>query len=115
MPKKTWKDRERKTARWFGSERNPLSGGNSRHSRSDSLHEFLFIEHKHRKTNPTIHLWDKCKEMANKESKIPVVTLSVHGRPGFWVLCKEEDLIEVAEQRKNTKNCSEPWSGCIPD
>ena len=96
---KTWKNRELKTARFFGSERNPLSGGNGKHSRSDSLHPLLFLEHKHSVRHAITTLWDKTKALANKENKIPVVTLSVKGRPGFWVLVKDSDLIAVANQR----------------
>ena len=99
MADKTWKARERQTARFFGAERNPLSGGNSRHTRSDSLHDQLFIEHKHSKRHAIVNLWDKTKEMADKENKIPVVTLSVKSRPGFWVMCHSSDLVAVANQR----------------
>ena len=103
MADKTWKARERKTARFFGVERNPLSGGSSRHTRSDSLHEHLFIEHKHSVRHAITNLWDKCKVMALKENKIPVVTLSVKGRKGFWVMCHSSDLVAVANQRIRAK------------
>ena len=99
MADKTWKARERKTAGYFGTVRNPLSGGHSRHTRSDSLHEQLFIEHKHSVRHAITNLWDKTKEMADVENKIPVVTLSVKGRPGFWVMCHSSDLTAVANQR----------------
>jgi hypothetical protein len=100
MADKTWKARERSVARFFGAEgRTPLSGGNSRHTRSDTLHDDLFIEHKHSVRHAITNLWDKTKAMAAKESKIPVVTLSVKGRPGFWVLTHSSDLTAVAHQR----------------
>ncbi len=38
------KTQERRVARYFGVERTPLSGGASRHTRSDTLHPDLFIE-----------------------------------------------------------------------
>jgi hypothetical protein len=38
------KAHERRVARWFGTERTPLSGGASRHTRSDTLHPKLYIE-----------------------------------------------------------------------
>ena len=103
MADKTWKARERQTAKFFGCNRNPLSGGNSRHTRSDSLHESLFIEHKHSVKHAITNLWDKTKAMALKENKIPVVTLSVKGRPGFWVMCHSSDLTAVANQRELAK------------
>ena len=44
MGNKTWKQFERRVARFFNSEKNPLSGGNSKHLLSDtflSIHEML--------------------------------------------------------------------------
>jgi len=38
------KTQERRVARYFGVERTPLSGGASRHTRSDTLHPDLFLE-----------------------------------------------------------------------
>ena len=103
MADKTWKRNERKIAKFFNTFRTPLSGGSSRHTRSDTLHENLFIQQKHRKKHSVISLWDATKEMADKENKIPVVTLTEHGRKGFWVMCHSGDLIAVANQRKNPK------------
>ena len=99
MPTKTWKNRERQIARFFGSERNPLSGGNGKHTRSDSLHEELFIESKHRKSHSLVTLYEEVKKQARAENKIPVICLSQHGKKGFWVMVKEEDLTAVANQR----------------
>ena len=97
---KAWKQRERLVAAFFGAKgRTPLSGGNSGHTRSDTLHERLFIEHKHSVRHAITNLWDKTRTMAHKEKKIPVVTLSVKGRPGFWVLTHSSDLTAVANQR----------------
>ncbi len=38
------KTQERRVARFFGVERTPLSGGASRHTRSDTLHPTLYVE-----------------------------------------------------------------------
>jgi hypothetical protein len=97
MPTKTWKARERQIAAFFGAERTPLSGGNSKHTCSDTLHETLFIEQKHRKRHSVVTLWDKTKKLAAKEGKTPVVTLTEHGRPGFWLLVHCDDLEAIAE------------------
>ena len=100
MADKVWKQRERAVARFFGAKgRTPLSGGNSGHTRSDTLHDSLFIEHKHSVRHAITTLWDKTKAMAVKEKKIPVVTLSVKGRPGFWILTHSSDLTAVGHQR----------------
>lgn len=102
-PTKTWKSREKQVADYFGTKRTPLSGGNSGHTRSDTLHEKLFIEEKHRKRYAIVTLWDNTNKLAKKEKKIPVVAVSVHGRHGFWLLIKDKDLERVAEERSKIK------------
>jgi len=97
MPPHTWKGRERQVCSDFGTTRNPLSGGNGKHTRSDSLHDELFIEHKHRKASATIALYDDTKELAGKEGKVTVVTLSQHGRRGYLIVIDPKDLSKVAE------------------
>ena len=54
MADKTWKARERQVAKYFNTNRTPLSGGSSRHTRSDSLHQDLFVECKLRKKHSVI-------------------------------------------------------------
>lgn len=101
MSVKTWKSRESQVARFFGARgRTPLSGGNSGHTRSDTLHDELFIEHKHSVRHAIINLWDRVRPLARREKKLPVVTLSVKGRPGFWVLIHSDDLLAVSNQRE---------------
>jgi hypothetical protein len=107
MPTKTWKSREAQIAKSFGTERTPLSGGNSKHTRSDTLHPRLFIEQKHRKRHSVVTLWDETNVLAAKEGKVPVVTLTEHGRPGFWVLVHCDDLKELAEELLLCDRC---WS-----
>lgn len=94
-----WKSAERRIARFFGSERTPLSGGNSKHTRSDSLHPRLFVEAKRRKKHTVITLWDDTKTKAAKENKTPVVCLQEHNRPGFWIMVHSDDLTDVAHER----------------
>ena len=96
---KTWKNIERKIASFFGSERTPLSGGNSKITRSDSLHDLLFIETKYRVRHSAVTLWRDTKGKADVENKIPVVCLSEKGKQGFWVMCHSGDLTAIANQR----------------
>lgn len=103
MADKTWKKDERKIARFFGVMRNPLSGSNSRHSESDSLHPKLFIEQKRRKRHAVIRLWDAVKAKARKEKKIPVITLTEPSRSGFWIVLHCADLEAVARFVKETE------------
>lgn len=41
-----FKAQERRIAKWLGTTRTPLSGGNSKHTRSDTLHPRFFVEAK---------------------------------------------------------------------
>lgn len=97
--KKTWKAVERKVASFFGAKRTPLSGGNSGHTRSDTLHDILFVETKYRKVHSAVQLWHKTAKLAAKENKIPVVALVEKGQRGFWLLIHAGDLTAVGNQR----------------
>jgi len=54
---KTWKSVELRLAKMFGTKRTPLSGGNSGHTRSDTLHKRLFIELKHGNSSTIKTMW----------------------------------------------------------
>ena len=100
MSKSTWKNRERQISNYFGGKgRMPLSGKNSGHGAGDIRHDFLCVEHKHRQRHAVVNLWDEIRLDAIAEGKTPVVTLSVKGRKGFWVMCHSDDLLEIANQR----------------
>ena len=103
MSDKAWKRDERKIARFFGCLRTPLSGGSSRHTRSDTLHPLLFIEVKRRKRHALLNVFHKAKALALKENKIPVVTVTEHGKKGFWLLVHCDDLLAVANQRTRAR------------
>ncbi len=94
----TWKQRERQIAKFFGTTRTPLSGGNSGHTRSDTLHPRLFVEQKLRQKHSAVTLWDSTRGLAQKENKIPVVTLAEKGRPGFWIVMHSSDFETVARE-----------------
>lgn len=92
-------------SKYFGGDgRTPLSGGNSGGIWADIRHDFLFVEHKHKARHAVVSLWDTVKALAKKESKISIVTLSVKGRPGFWIMVHWDDLTAVANQREQAKN-----------
>lgn len=100
MSKKTWKAIERKIATFFGTVRTPLSGGNGKVTRSDTLHDILFVEAKYRVTHSAVTLWRSTKELADKENKIPVVCLAEKSKKGFWVMCHSDDLTAIGNQRE---------------
>ena len=95
MADKAWKALERRVARYFGTDRNSLSGGNSKVTRSDTLHPTLFIECKQRKRHSAVALWDETKKLADREDKTPVVCLAEKNRPGFWILVHSDDLTQL--------------------
>lgn len=95
MPDKAWKAFERRVASFFKTERNALSGGNSKLTRSDTLHPTLFIECKQRERFAVIRTWDDAKRLGTQENKTPVVCLSERNRPGFWILVHSEDFLKL--------------------
>ena len=97
MPDKAWKKRERDVANYFKGERTPLSGGNGKITRSDVIHEDLFIECKLKKKHSVISLWDATKKLAVKEGKTPVIALCEKNRPGFWLMLHSDDIEKLIQ------------------
>lgn len=91
----TWKAFERAVAKMFGTERTPLSGSNSKHTGSDTLHEKLFVECKYRANHAVISLYKETAKKAKMENKIPIVALKEKGDSGFYFLIKAEHFEEV--------------------
>lgn len=92
----TWKAGERRVAAFFGTLRTSLSGGNSKITRSDTMHKRLFIETKMRKAFSILTLWRETAELAKKEGKTPAVCIQEKGKRGFWILVHSDHLEEVA-------------------
>jgi hypothetical protein len=87
-----WKQIERRVAKFFSTVRTPLSGGNSKITRSDTLHPDLFIEVKARVTHTAVTLWRDTALKAEREKKIPVVVLVEKGKKGFWILLHSKHI-----------------------
>ena len=105
MTDHTWKQRERKNARWFGTEREPGSGAHATdendNTESDSQHDVLFIESKHGKRQlSAVAVYRKAREQAKDEGKVPVVMLSSDHFQGALLLLHQNDLLAVAEERR---------------
>ena len=86
MSDKTWKARERQVAKLLGTERTPLSGGNGKQTRSDSLSQEFFVECKHRRRHAVLSLYDETSGLAGVEGKLPLVVLTEHRREGAYAL-----------------------------
>jgi len=93
-----WKHFELWVAKLLGSERNPLSGGNAKHSRSDSLHPHLFISCKHtRQGHKTLfRLIEEETAKALVEKKLPIVFI---GRSGAGIGNKLDNTIAIVPVR----------------
>ena len=91
----TWKKFESRVADFFHGSRTPLSGGASKHTRADVIHNSLFIECKLRKKHTAVSLWDETKKLATKENKVPVVCLAEKNRKGFWILVHSDDFMKL--------------------
>ena len=97
MHRNTWKSGERRIASQFKTKRTPLSGGNSGHTQSDTLHSELFIEVKHSKKYPKNSLWKKVEELSKKEKKIPLIIFIKKSYPNPLVLCRVNDIKKITK------------------
>jgi hypothetical protein len=89
---KAWKQAERRIARYLGSTRTPLSGGNGKQTRSDTLHPSIFVEIKQRRRHTTYTLYRNTKNLARKEKKVPLVVLDEVRAPGQLFVIHSDDL-----------------------
>lgn len=99
MSDKPWKKFERDVAKLFNTRRTPLSGINSAHTGSDTLHHRLYIECKLRKNSAVHTLYDKTAIAAKAEDKIPVLALKQKNKPILLVV-NPYDLPMVADYYK---------------
>lgn len=92
-----WKNFERYVASIFNTTRNALSGGNSKMTRSDSLHSDLFISCKYTKSNHARlrALVAEERKKAKAEGKIAVTVIGEAGdRSNAIVVLHLQDLYE---------------------
>lgn len=101
MADKTWKAIERRVAKFFGTTRTPLSGSNSRHTESDTLHEHLFIEIKYRKKIPFLKLFKDTISLAKKENKIPAIVFVEKGSDKPIMMCEIKNIKKIANFVEN--------------
>lgn len=93
---------ESQVAKFFGTTRTPLSGSNSRHTSSDTLHNVLYIEVKQGKQIPKFFtdIWSEAKTNAKKEGKIPLVALKPRGFTGCIFIADMRSLSEILIQKE---------------
>ena len=90
MPDKPWKRAERKGAAAIGGKRNPLSGGSSRHTRSDVIHPTIYLEMKYRKRFSVVSQIRREEEKAKKEGKVAVLGFQQRGLHTRYYLIPEK-------------------------
>lgn len=100
----SWKKFERRVAAFFGSSRTPLSGGNGKQTRSDTLHARLFIECKLRAKSPVHRLFAETEHLAAKEGKTPILALQEKHHPGWLLVCRPEDIHLLASYAKGCES-----------
>lgn len=89
MANQAWKRFERKIADKLGTFRTPLSGGSSRHTRSDTLHSELYVEIKFTgKTQMAMKkIWlDDMMKFAKAENKFPMLVFGFAGDDKQWAV-----------------------------
>lgn len=99
--RKTWKGLEWRVAKKFGTERTPLSGSLSKHTRSDTLHDKLFIEIKLRSKIPFLKTFKETLKNAEREDKLPLVVMHEKGKHLDIVMIKLEDFLEIWRKMRN--------------
>ena len=95
MSSKRWKQIEQWFARQFGTTRTPLSGGNSKMTRADTLHPELFLEVKQTATSAVASLYEKTAEMAKVEGKVPALGIHKKGSRNYLIVCEIRDLPRI--------------------
>lgn len=95
-PDQPWKKAERRLARFFGSERRPLSGGNQGTGlRDDGMHEALHLESKYSAYTPLFTLYRETRNKANAEDRTPVIGLFEKAKPGMLLCIHSSDFEQV--------------------
>lgn len=95
---KAWKELEQKIARMRGTSRTPLSGGNSKMTRSDTLDKTFFIECKLRKNPAVWNLYERIEALAKKEKKIPLLILKKKRKHGELFIVNDKYLKAFMEK-----------------
>ena len=105
--RRAWQIFEQRVARFFGSERNPLSGSGAGLTASDSKHPAIYIEAKLRAKSPVHRLFAETEAAARKEGKTPVLALQEKYHAGWLLVCRPEDIHLLSNYAKDYESLSE--------
>lgn len=111
MADKVWKAFERTVAKFFTSTRTPLSGGNGKQTRSDTLHDELFVECKYSAKSALYSLYQETSIKAKVEEKIPIICTKKKGTDGFLITIHSSDFESVCRVARSNTSGSECLEG----
>lgn len=108
----TWKKFESRVAKALGGTRTPLSGGNSKHTRGDVIHNKFYVECKLSGDSDIMKLswqreWNDAKTRAKLEGKIPMFVHTRKGSSEPTIVMNFKDFVELIKLQKEV----EGW-GC---
>lgn len=101
MPNTTWKSLERRVAEVLGGKRNPLSGGQGKHTRGDIIHPDLYVEVKLRKHWAVYDLFMDTRTKAAKEGKTPLAVIHEGSRKHTLAVVDLEWLVKLLKAEKS--------------
>lgn len=100
MGRPQWKTAEMKLAKFFGTTRRPLSGGNQSGNvegpRDDGQHDVLHLENKYGVKVAPWSLFKETEAKAKKEGRVPVLGLQQKGE-GMLVCFRDQDAEAVVQ------------------
>lgn len=100
--KATWKNLEREVAEFFGGHRTPLSGMSNVLTKSDIIHEDMFVECKYRKRFPVIEKFSEFKRTAEKAPVFSITDPRIYGE-NVW-LFSPDDYITIIGGAKQVES-----------
>ena len=98
----TWKRAERKAARFYGTERLPGSGAWRRITKSDTMHDRLYIEVKLKHHWPKTGVWPifvDAAEKAKVEGKIPMLVVRTKGQSLVLHIISQDGIETLVQER----------------
>lgn len=97
-----WKNAEMRLARFFGTVRRPLSGGNQTGAkegpRDDGQHDILYIENKYGAKVAPWSLYKDTLIKAKHEGRTPVMGLQQKGETGMLICFNSRDMETVCTE-----------------
>lgn len=99
--KNTWKIMENEVAKKFGTRRSSSSlQGRMGSTKSDTCHNTLYIECKHRRRISCVSEFRNIERMAKNEHKLPLLVFKCSKLSNYMALCRLKDMKKIAKELK---------------